>query len=175
MVVLWKLQDLNICLEYLYMFFISKMFNSITISMYHEHWNHVNRKQMYVILRIRFWPSTQSCNSQWLRNMQSAVCGERRIATFIQAMRWATNMHITALYNISVHWGISHRIASHWAVKQMGYSSSRPPDDWRMEKLLLGQIMVNVQQLGKGFFFRTPLLIFQQDHVQCHGAETVPC
>lgn len=43
-------------------------------------------------------------------------------------------MHITPLYNISVHWGSSHR-TTHSALKQMGCSSStRPHDDRRVEK-----------------------------------------
>lgn len=157
-----------------HVFFISKLFNnSITISMYHEHWNHVNRKQMYVILRIRFWPSTQSCNSQWLRNMQSAVCGERRIATFIQAMRWATNMHITAPYNISVHWGISHRIALNREADGLQQLTAT----WWLEngKNVACTDNGECATVREGYFFRTPPLIFQQDHVRCHGADTVPC
>ena len=67
-------------------------------------------------LRLRFWPSTHSCCSVVKEHaVSSLVLPWRRIATFIQATRWATNMHITLPYNISVHWGISHRI-THWAL-----------------------------------------------------------
>lgn len=135
---------------------------------------HANQKQMSHL----FWGSyfgprhTAVAATKWLRNMQSAVCGERRMATFIQATRWATSMHITAAYNICVHWSISH-CSTHWTLKQMGYSRARSPDDWRVEKCCLFTIMVMAQQWRKCYLLAHPSVSFSR--VMCNAMEQTLC
>lgn len=65
-----------------FLHFISKLFNIIIIvSLYHEHWNRANEKQMSVILRMRLLalhPELQQPVVKKTCSQQSVARGEER-------------------------------------------------------------------------------------------------